>query len=106
MMQSSIQIALTGSSLSQEVPPISTVIEVPKTGPFLMDRFELDALTAKHEVIRVALSETCEALMRQAAEIIVANQGGVVKEHRTSYRVDGEVGHFSFPTYAVWRGRR
>jgi len=86
-------------------PAISTVVAVPEAGPFLIDRFEHEALTANHQVIRDALTQTCEAIMRQAAENFAAEQGGMVTVNPTPYRVDGEAGRFSFPTYAVCQGR-
>ncbi len=43
--------------------------------------------------------------MRQAAENFAAEKGCTVTVNPTPYRVDGEVGRFSFPAYAVWQGR-
>ena len=76
-MQLHIQMMLTGSENPQGFPPSSAVVEVPASGPFLIDRFEQDVLAASHQVIRAALTQTLEAIMSQAAETVAKEQGGV-----------------------------
>ncbi len=89
-----------------KVDPIIREVELPENSDRIIDAVE-EAILGLREGATRTLTTTClESLSHKKAQLAEASLGGELTVNATPYRVDGEIGRLTFPTYALTIGSK
>ncbi len=103
-MELVIHIELRNTSGAMEV--MNQTFELPDAQSDPINEGEEAILEAFTTAQMLAYQRYLASVAREAAEVAQAAYGGTVVENTTPYRVDGEIGRITFPTYAVQQSKQ
>ncbi len=89
-----------------EVDPIIREVELPENSDRIIDEVEAMVLDLKEGATRTLTTTYLKTLSHKQAQLAQARLGGDLTVNATPYRVDGEIGRLTFPTYALTTGSK
>ncbi len=89
-----------------EVDPMIREVELPENSDRIIDQVEAMVLDLKEGATRTLTTTYLKTLSHKQAQLAQARLGGDLTVNATPYRVDGEIGRLTFPTYALTTGSK
>ncbi len=89
-----------------EVDPIIREVELPENSDRIIDEVEEMVLGLREGATRTLTTTYLKTLSHKKAQLAQASLGGDLTVNATPYRVDGEIGRLTFPTYALTTGSK